>query len=225
MTCPAWAATTIPTVAGRSSLAKDRVTACGGRANRLCQKVLYRTAGGAPATSTTVSDEDHASSPEAGTICSRTRVFHRALPLAVVVLLAAALIGVARPVLAAAPPGCPTDADPGVVGTKTVVLLVHGFMSDPRIWGTPESPGMKQALEALNRPNTYVPPPFDYEHDHDQCFDYEHDHDQWVRNKNIGPKLASYIKCYADASQTHKIVLVGHSEGGLAIRCAIDPDP
>ena len=132
--------------------------------------------------------------------------------LAAGLLLLGLLLGVRSPALAAS---CPGDATPQAVGTSTVVFLVHGFESSASAWGpagaAPGSDSMLGALRGLN--HAYV-----------VTFDYSAVHDRWVTNPAIGPALARQIQCYADASAVHgtgKVVLVGHSMGGLAIRCAL----
>ena len=52
------------------------------------------------------------------------------------------------------------------------------------------------------------------------AFDYSQVDSHWVTDPYIGPKLAKGIECLAEA-YGNKVVLVGHSMGGLAIREAM----
>jgi hypothetical protein len=59
------------------------------------------------------------------------------------------------------------------------------------------------------------------------AFDYGAVNTKWVTDPSIGPRLAACIAWLATASAKSggpgKVVLVAHSMGGLAIRCAVDP--
>lgn len=120
--------------------------------------------------------------------------------------MATALAGPASRASAAAP-ACDTN-----LGTKTPVLLVHGFHEGPASWKP-----MVSALEQARIPGVAVVAPFDYEH-----WDT-----QWVTNDYLGPALAREITCLANASGADgglgRVILVAHSMGGLVIRCAMDP--
>jgi pimeloyl-ACP methyl ester carboxylesterase len=124
-------------------------------------------------------------------------------------LLATAVlvVGDARPAEAA---GCDPAALAGDVARATPVVLVHGFSSSPDAWS--EGAGMEQAMGDIGR--TYV-----------TTFDYSRWTDRWVTDSHIGPALAQHIACLSEASLrgggTGKVALVGHSMGGLAIRCAL----
>lgn len=52
-------------------------------------------------------------------------------------------------------------------------------------------------------------------------FDYHQDSGKWVTDKNIGPALGRAIDCLYRASG-QKVILVGHSMGGLASRYALN---
>lgn len=134
--------------------------------------------------------------------------------LAVALALATMVVWVPPPA-AAGDPACPSDANQDAIQGRTVVLLVHGFHSGPDAWESPTS-SMAEALKGL--PHTFVAQPFDY----------HKNRDNWVTpDPLIGKALARQIRCYADASADKgpaKIVLVAHSMGGLAIRCALDKD-
>jgi len=96
--------------------------------------------------------------------------------------------------------------------TKTPVLMVHGFTSDSSMW-TAGSPSMVQAIAAATGVQA-------------QTFDYGGKSTQWVKDSGSGAALAGQIDCLAkgsaDLGGPGKVVLVAHSMGGLAIRCATD---
>lgn len=95
-------------------------------------------------------------------------------------------------------------------GTKVPVLMVHGFNSNPRMWGGLNS--MKDVIEKMV--GTHVVEPFDY----------ESTHLSWVTDPTIGPRLAATIDCLAQASLRGggrgKVIVVAHSMGGLAVQYA-----
>ncbi len=97
-------------------------------------------------------------------------------------------------------------------GTKVPVLMVHGFNSNPKMWDEGGETSMRAAIEKVDG----VTPV--------EAFSYEIDHFEWVTNQNIGPKLAKTIDCLAQASRANhgrgKVVVIGHSMGGLATRYA-----
>jgi pimeloyl-ACP methyl ester carboxylesterase len=121
--------------------------------------------------------------------------------------LAATIMTPARgAVSAATAPSCEND-----FGTKTPVLLVHGFREGPGVWTS-----MTHTIETAIPGVAVVAP-----------FDYQAENTQWVNNANIGPKLAREITCLATASGVNgglgKVIVIAHSMGGLAVRCAVDP--
>lgn len=127
---------------------------------------------------------------------------------ALILAMAAVLTGpVSQTATAAAAPGCEHG-----FGTDTPVLLVHGFKETPSAWKP-----MQDAIGQARIPGVTVVAPFNYK-DADT---------QWVSNNSIGPALATEISCLARASGDNggwgKVILVAHSMGGLAIRCAVDP--
>lgn len=143
----------------------------------------------------------------------RTRLRARAVAALVTILVAllsvtAWSVAVA-PTVSAATGGCGAD-----VGTRQVVVLVHGFNSDIATW-TKAKPAMLAAVQDADPTNVYV-----------RLYDYGAKSTQWVTDPAIGPALASFVRCLAQASTTAggsgKVILVGHSMGGLAIRCALD---
>jgi pimeloyl-ACP methyl ester carboxylesterase len=128
--------------------------------------------------------------------------------LAMVVLLAQAMAG--GPVRTAA--AAPTEKNCPAVGKKVPVILVHGWNSGKSVW---QSGGFSPKLSGLS--GVFV----------DDQFDYFEDNDQWVTKDTIGPALAQRVldlaKCSTAQRGHGKVVLVGHSMGGLAIRCAANP--
>jgi triacylglycerol esterase/lipase EstA (alpha/beta hydrolase family) len=92
------------------------------------------------------------------------------------------------------------------------VLLVHGFIAGPQIWAT-----MTSAIASALQAQVKVVP----------SFNYERRNTSWVTNPAIGPALAARITSLATASKCQrgpgKVIIVAHSMGGLAVRCAVDP--
>lgn len=107
------------------------------------------------------------------------------------------------------------------LGVDTPVLLVHGFHEPPTgpngVW-TSGSPSMETAIAKI--PGVKVVAPFNYYTTADNAMD-------WVTDPAIGAALAADITCLADTSAADggpgKVVIVAHSMGGLAVRCAVDP--
>jgi pimeloyl-ACP methyl ester carboxylesterase len=93
------------------------------------------------------------------------------------------------------------------LGRDLPVVLVHGWNSAPRAWDAAAT-----ALQALDGVTTVQ-------------FDYEDHHNDWVDTDAIGPSLARTMVCLGRNSAAlggpGKVVAVGHSMGGLAIRCAL----
>jgi pimeloyl-ACP methyl ester carboxylesterase len=113
----------------------------------------------------------------------------------------------ATPGLGASPGASQGQACQNDFGTKTPVLLVHGFHEKTDVWAS--------LTKAIQRdvPNAAVIPPFDYPST------------QWVTDRDVAPKLAAVISCLAADSARNggpgKIIIVAHSMGGLAVRCAV----
>lgn len=111
----------------------------------------------------------------------------------------------------AATPSASCDAG---VGTRQVVLLVHGFNSGPTTWTSDNVDARAYLAGDTTKTCTAT-------------FDYKNHSTDWVTNENIGPALAKRIVNLADASRTGKgpgkVIVVGHSMGGLATRCAVSP--
>lgn len=119
---------------------------------------------------------------------------------------------------------CPGAAPGLTLGTTTPVLLVHGFTEKPDVWttgeragrrGTQRLPSMVQAIStALGSKVTVV------------AFDYTSANTRWVTDPAIGPQLATCIAWLARTSAAQggpgKVIVVAHSMGGLAVRCALD---
>lgn len=137
------------------------------------------------------------------TVCVR-----RMLRLLVAGLLLTAGLSLPSPAAAAPSVSCAMLEGTSNLGTRTLVLLVHGFQSRGTTWDDMRSSTLRSIQNAR-----FV------------TFDYERVHDHWVTDPDIGPRLAQVIRCYSESSLkqggTGKVVLVGHSMGGLAIRCAL----
>jgi pimeloyl-ACP methyl ester carboxylesterase len=119
----------------------------------------------------------------------------------------------------AAPQTSVSCADPG---TKDPVLLVHGWNSDASTWRSATGPGRPFDLNSSSMSvSTFV---YGGSSSVDKALSL-----QWVTQAGIGRQLALTIKCLAGKSATAggigKVLLVAHSMGGLAIRCATDERP
>jgi hypothetical protein len=101
------------------------------------------------------------------------------------------------------------------------VLLVHGLHEQPTgpdgVW-TSGTPSMEDAIAKI--PGVTVVTPFDY-------YSTANSATNWVTAPSIGAALASDIICLAQASTANggpgKVIIVAHSMGGLAVRCAVNP--
>jgi pimeloyl-ACP methyl ester carboxylesterase len=120
------------------------------------------------------------------------------------------------PTVSAAGVSSPTPC-PGVpltlkLGTATPVLLVHGFNDGPSRF-TQGSPSLEDAIKAAVPDTTTI------------AFDYHLVATDWVTDAAIGPQLAQCITWLAATSAKQKgpgrIIIVAHSMGGLAVRCAL----
>jgi pimeloyl-ACP methyl ester carboxylesterase len=98
---------------------------------------------------------------------------------------------------------CNTTREP-----RQPVILVHGFNSKPTTWNS----STRAAIAAAGQ-STCI-----------DVFDYAAASTDWVRDKRIGPALATRIVTLGAASSagggTGKVIVVAHSMGGLATRCA-----
>lgn len=97
------------------------------------------------------------------------------------------------------------------VGTRVPVVLVHGFNSGSSTWREGIL-GMQSALEGADNVQVIA-------------FDYSRYATKWVTDPRIAGALAEEVACLGAQSAANggagKVVLVGHSMGGLAIRCAL----
>jgi pimeloyl-ACP methyl ester carboxylesterase len=95
--------------------------------------------------------------------------------------------------------------------TRQAVLLVHGYNSAATTWSQDA-----RSYLASNLGKTCV-----------ATFDYSGYSTHWVTDDHVGPALADSIQRLAQRSKaeggTGKVILIGHSMGGLAIRCAVAP--
>ena len=107
-----------------------------------------------------------------------------------------------------------TDAKPCVSNIKNrdAVILVHGLFSSRDAWGKDDDSYSLPSNIRKQFPSAYV-----------DRFDYKAHNVNWVDNPNIGPKLAERINCLA-ASTHRKVIVIGHSMGGLATRYALNYD-
>ena len=100
-------------------------------------------------------------------------------------------------------------------GSKTPVLLVHGFNDDASSW--------KTDVANINARADYTASAFQYG---GTTADDANLNTYWVLDPGISQLLAETIVCLAANSRAGggagKVALIGHSMGGLAIRCAID---
>jgi pimeloyl-ACP methyl ester carboxylesterase len=128
-------------------------------------------------------------------------------------LVLAAFVGVGPSAAPAAAATCDTFG----LGKKLPVLLVHGFLSSGNTWST----GLYKRGGALpGVPGTFIT----------ETFDYASQATEWIQNNpksTAAQRLAERIQCLAQASSKEggpgRVVLVGHSLGGLVIRCALSP--
>jgi pimeloyl-ACP methyl ester carboxylesterase len=138
-------------------------------------------------------------------VSARARVRSMAAAMALGVLSAAFI----APTHAAAASGCPSAK-----GATVPVVLIHGFNSSAQAWDGGGVWTPRIALESLARVSVVE-------------FDYSAHATEWVTAKAVGPALARYLLCISAASAgaggSGKVVIVAHSMGGLAARCALDP--
>jgi hypothetical protein len=140
----------------------------------------------------------------------------RMLAATIATTFAVGAVGAAPIAANAAPQTSVSCADPG---TKDPVLLVHGWNSDTSTWRSATGPGRPFDLNSSSMSvSTFV---YGGSSSADKALSL-----QWVTQAGIGHELALTIKCLAGKSAaaggTGKVLLVAHSMGGLAIRCATD---
>lgn len=150
------------------------------------------------------------------TVMRRQSGWHCASLISSVVVVVLAGMAILPPTARAGGVSSPTPC-PGVpltlrLGPTTPVLLVHGFNDGPTRF-TQGSPSLEGAIKAAAPATTTV------------TFDYHLLATDWVTNAAIGPQLAQCITWLALTSAKQKgpgrIIIVSHSMGGLAVRCAL----
>ena len=121
----------------------------------------------------------------------------------------ATLLG--APAVSQAVPAAPTAAKSCVSGieNRNAVIMVHGLNSNKGAWGTDDDAYSMLSVVKKQVPDAYV-----------ETFDYSKYNKQWVDNPNIGPKLGDRIACLATSTK-RKVIVIGHSMGGLATRYAL----
>lgn len=131
------------------------------------------------------------------------------LAYALVAVLVAS-VGVVTPGLTETFAGAATDSIYCTTGldSRQPVLLVHGFNSGPDTWQDASRNQLARAGTA-----TCI-----------DVFDYADQSTNWVTDAKIGPALAIRISTLAAAFKagggSGKVIIVAHSMGGLATRCA-----
>jgi pimeloyl-ACP methyl ester carboxylesterase len=128
---------------------------------------------------------------------------------------AAVVAAILACVTVAAVPAQPTAAASIYCSTvseaRQIVEVVHGFHSGAYTW---HGPALAQLAAA--GPSTCV-----------DVFDYGTVSTNWVTDPKIGGALANRITLLAKASKlghgSGKLIVVAHSMGGLAVRCAASP--
>lgn len=99
-------------------------------------------------------------------------------------------------------------------GERIPVVFVHGLLGSADVWTSPHGNGTALFQAVASLPGFVA-----------DVFDYGRFSDRWVTHESIAPALAGRIKCLAEASHRGygpgRVVVVGHSMGGLAIRQAL----
>lgn len=118
--------------------------------------------------------------------------------------------------LSSNPEPCPGVSAALHLGTAAPVLLVHGFNESPGAFTGEGSPTLENAISSAFPGAVKV-----------VTFDYSKWSRLWVTFTLIGPQLAKCITWLAHTSAQQKgpgqVIIVAHSMGGLAVRCAVDP--
>lgn len=132
----------------------------------------------------------------------RARIVTGLAVVALAVSLALSTVGASAPATAADGHCNPSGE------SRQPVLLVHGFNSGPGTWNA------KTQAKYAKAGATCI-----------DVFDYKSWSTQWVTDEHIGPALAARIEQLAAASAngkgSGKVIIVAHSMGGLATRCAV----
>lgn len=127
-----------------------------------------------------------------------------ALLVAVLLFAMSAIAGAASTTAAPTSASCSASDS---VGKRWPLLFIHGYTSHPSAWSG--------AVKRFCSTDVYA-----------ATFDYSQVNTNWVTDPQIGHALATRILALANASHRGggpgKVLLVGHSLGGLAIRCAAD---
>ncbi len=114
------------------------------------------------------------------------------------------------------PESCPGVATDVRLGTAAPVLMVPGFNESPAVFSGEGSPTLSSAVSSAFPGTVKV-----------MTFDYSKWSRLWVTFTLIGPKLARCITWLAHTSAAQhgpgQVIIVAHSMGGLAVRCAVDP--
>lgn len=135
----------------------------------------------------------------------------RAFVLSVAVLIG--VVNVSGAASARVASAAPQHSCPGNLGAKTPVLLVHGYNDDANRW--------KNSYRRFCDARTWATT-FNYG---DRSARYGDPSLQWVKDARIGPALAQTISDLAAQSAQGngpgKVVVIAHSMGGLALRCAL----
>lgn len=101
--------------------------------------------------------------------------------------------------------GLDRSCSTSLAGTLPVVF-VHGWRSNRHAWDAAAAKVLSPSVTTFQ-------------------FDYEKQNTRWVQDPRIAPALADLVLCLGRNSELSggpgKVVLVGHSMGGLAIRCAL----
>ena len=126
-------------------------------------------------------------------------------------VLASTLVAVTPVTQASAADTKPCGVDV-TLENRNPVILVHGLFSSKDAWGKKDDQSSMLNVVKNQVPRAYV-----------ETFDYKSNNTDWVDNDNIGPKLRDRINCLAGATH-RKVIVVGHSMGGLATRWALGQD-